>query len=80
MRKAAVLIDSLVRNHPFIDGNKRAGIAVAALFLRLNGYQLTASNEELETFTLNVTTQKPELEEIAEWFSRRSIRMASHTD
>ena len=80
MRKAAVLIDSLVRNHPFIDGNKRAGIAVAALFLRLNGYQLTASNEELETFTLNVTTQKPELEEMAEWFSRRSIRIGSHTD
>lgn len=80
MRKTAVLLDSLVRNHPFIDGNKRAGIAVATLFLRLNGYQLTASNEELETFTLNVTTQKPELEDIAEWFSRRSIRRGSHTD
>jgi prophage maintenance system killer protein len=59
---------------------REQGIAVAALFLRLNGYQLTATNEELETFTLNVTTQKPGLEEIAEWFSRRSGRMPSHTD
>ena len=80
MRKAAALIDSLVRNHPFVDGNKRAGIAGAALFLQLNGYQLIATNEELETFTLNVTTQKPDLEEIVEWFTRRSRQMASHTD
>jgi prophage maintenance system killer protein len=59
---------------------REAGIAVAALFLRLNGYQLTATNEELESFTLNVTTQKPDLAEITEWFSRHSSRMASHND
>jgi death on curing protein len=33
--KAAALMDSLVRNHPFVDGNKRTAITAAALFLRM---------------------------------------------
>ena len=36
----------LVRNHPFIDGNKRVGLIAVDLFLRLNGSRLTASNAE----------------------------------
>jgi death-on-curing protein len=36
----------LVRNHPFIDGNKRVGLIAVDLFLRLNGSRLTASNVE----------------------------------
>ncbi len=68
MTKAAVLMDGLIRNHPFIDGNKRTGIATAALFLQVNGYRLTATNDELEDFALRVTTTKPDLAEIAEWF------------
>jgi death-on-curing protein len=46
--KSAALMDSLIRNHPFLDGNKRTGIAAAAMFLRMNGYQLNATNTELE--------------------------------
>ncbi|HXF69902.1 MAG TPA: type II toxin-antitoxin system death-on-curing family toxin [Thermoflexus sp.] len=69
--KAAALIDSLIRNHPFVDGNKRTGIA-AALFLRQNGYRLTATNEELETFALYVAESKPEITEIAAWLKAHS--------
>ncbi len=72
MTKAATLIDGIIRNHPFIDGNKRAGIATAALFLQVNGYRLTATNAELEAFTLRVTTTKPDLAEIAEWFRTKT--------
>ena len=39
--KAAALLDSLVNNHPFVDGNKRAGITAAALFWQVNGRPLT---------------------------------------
>ncbi len=63
--KAAALMDSLIRNHPFVDGNKRTGIAAAALFLRQNGRRLTATNQELEAFTLHVAESRPELSEIA---------------
>jgi prophage maintenance system killer protein len=35
-----------------VDGNKRTAITTAGLFLRINGYRLTASNQQLEAFTL----------------------------
>lgn len=35
--KAAALLHSLVRNHPFVDGNKRTGVLAVAYFFRLNG-------------------------------------------
>ena len=65
--KAAALMDSLIRNHPFLDGNKRTGIAAAALFLRINGYRLNATNDELEELTLAVAQSRHELAEIASW-------------
>jgi death on curing protein len=68
--KAAALLDALVNNHPFLDGNKRTGISAAALFLRANGWKLTAENAELEQFTLRVAAGHPELAELAEWFRR----------
>ena len=72
--KAAVLMDGLTRNHAFIDGNKRISISTAALFLQANGYRLTATNSELEEFTLRVTTTKPDTTAIAEWFRSKTIR------
>ena len=36
---------SIVRNHPFVDGNKRTGFVVGILFLELNGYHFTATQE-----------------------------------
>ena len=41
--KTAALMESLLINHPFIDGNKRVAFAACDVFLRINGYQLTAS-------------------------------------
>lgn len=74
MMKAAALMDGLTRNHPFIDGNKRVAITTTALFLQLNGYRLTASNPALEAFTLHVTLEKPDLENIAHWFQTHTVR------
>lgn len=68
--KAAALMDSLTRNHPFVDGNKRTAIAGAALFLRLNGYQLVVENSEMIQFTLACAQSQLNLDEITEWFVR----------
>ena len=54
--QAAALMHPLINNHPFLDGNKRTDITAAGLFLQLNGYQLTASNDKLESFTLKVAS------------------------
>ena len=43
---AAVYTGGIVRNHPFVDGNKRTGFVVGILFLELNGYRFAASEEE----------------------------------
>lgn len=69
--KAGALMDSLIRNHPFVDGNKRTGIAAAALFLRINGYWLEATNGELEKFTLEAAQSQHTTDEIAAWLQAR---------
>ena len=65
--KAAALMESLINNHPFVDGNKRTGIASAALFLRLNGRLLTTSNEAVVSFVLSIAKGDESVESIAEW-------------
>jgi death-on-curing protein len=45
-RLAAAYAFGIVRNHPFVDGNKRTGFVVSMLFLRMNGYVVAASQEE----------------------------------
>jgi len=70
--KAAALMQSIIRSHPFIDGNKRTGIAAAALFLRRNGWRLKASNAELEEFTLQVADSRADIPKIARWFEEHS--------
>ena len=65
-------MDSLIRNHPFVDGNKRTGIAAAALFLHRNGWHLTVTNADLEAFALHVVLSSPEIPEIATWLQTHS--------
>ena len=65
--KAAALMDSLIRNHPFVDGNKRTAITAAGLFLRLNGWALQVENREMVRFTLACAQSQVALEDIALW-------------
>lgn len=52
--KAAAYHYHLCSNHPFFDGNKRVAVATSEVFLLSNGYELTASDDELEEMTLDV--------------------------
>lgn len=69
--KAAALMHSLVLSHPFVDGNKRIGVASAEFFLERNGLTLIASDEELQEVTLAVAEGKVEAEALAIWFRQR---------
>lgn len=53
IEKAAALWEGLTRNHPFVDGNKRVGLACADVFLGLNGWRLDASPEAVSRFILS---------------------------
>jgi death-on-curing protein len=63
-------MESLVKNHPFIDGNKRTAISSTGLFLGINGYSLETSQKELEDFTLKLATEKASVTDAATWFKQ----------
>jgi death-on-curing protein len=67
LEKAAALTESLLRNHPFIDGNKRVAYAVLRLFLRSLGYSILADQEEKYQFIISIASGDLEYEEIHKW-------------
>ena len=69
---AAAYLYHIVRNHPFIDGNKRTGVAVALVFLAMNGIEVDADEDGLVTITLSVAEGCAEKDEVAEFFRSRS--------
>ncbi len=70
--KAAALMESLIKNHPFVDGNKRSALTAVGLFLELNGYALTAGNEEVLEFTQRAAVGEVDLESMAAWLEAHS--------
>lgn len=71
--KAAALLHSIIRNHAFVDGNKRTGIVATGIFLLQNQYRLVADQDELEAFTLSVVTvSSDEFETIRTWLKKHS--------
>ncbi len=64
----------LVKNHPFIDGNKRAGFIVAVLFLELNGYCFQATEADAAVRTLALAAGEMSEAEFAAWLKANSRR------
>lgn len=69
---AAAYLYHIVQNHPFLDGNKRAGAAVAIIFLAINDVTIEADEDGLVELTLAVAQGKAGKGEIAEFFRKRS--------
>ncbi len=65
--KAAVLCFSIVRGHPFVDGNKRTGHAAMATFLILNGADIDATTDEQEQVMLDLAAGKLSREQFTAW-------------
>ena len=63
----------LVKNHPFLDGNKRIGFMAAYIFLGANGWSLEASEEEAVLETLALAASKSTEEDYAAWLERNSV-------
>ncbi len=69
---AASYTFGLVRNHPFIDGNKRTGLVVAELFLNLNEVELTASDAECVMAFLQLAAGEMTEMSLAGWIAEHS--------
>jgi death-on-curing protein len=52
--EAAALMESLLQNHPFVDGNKRVAVAATDVFLRLNGVRLDINDDEAYRFLVGL--------------------------
>lgn len=67
VEKASALGFSLIQNHPFVDGNKRAGHAAMEAFLMYNGYEISASVDEQEEIVLGVASGKLDRQVFTDW-------------
>lgn len=67
LEKAAVLLHSLVLNHPFQDGNKRTAFTALGLILHYNGMVLEGSRTDAENFVVNVADTHVDVETIVDW-------------
>jgi len=63
----------IVNNHPFLDGNKRTGFIVAALFLESNGLRFSAPEEQAVLMTLGLADKSVAPEKFAEWLRDNSV-------
>lgn len=68
--KAAALLESLVRNHALVDGNKRLGWLAVVIFYGLNGIDLDAPDDDAYRLVIAVATGSTTVGEIAESFAR----------
>ena len=71
---AAAYLYHIVQNHPFFDGNKRAGAVAALAFLDLHGIEIEAPPGSLYELTLSVATGQADKERIADWFRTHVVR------
>lgn len=65
--KASQLCYSLIENHPFVDGNKRIGVHLMLLFLKLNNIEVNYSQQELIDFGLDIASGKMSKNNIKGW-------------
>ncbi len=70
--KAAAIAESIIRRHPFVDGNKRTATYASSYLLEILGYETLAEQQELEDFAVSVAEDTVEFEDIALWFENHS--------
>lgn len=70
--KAGALGHSIIKNHPFVDGNKRIGFEAMRLMLRLNDYDVVASIKRKFDFVIEIAIGKIDEQEISNWLKKYS--------
>jgi death-on-curing protein len=67
IEKAASLLESILTNHPFVDGNKRTGYVLMRLFLKKNGMDIMAEENMKYQFMIDVASGVKRYDEIVIW-------------
>jgi len=73
---AAALFESLIKNHPFVDGNKRVAFFATDVFLRMNGYKLQIEPKEAHSFLMSLfDTNSCDLEHLLPWIKTSLVKL-----
>lgn len=75
IEKAAALIESVVINHPFVDGNKRTGYVLMRLLLLKYKFDITASQEEKYEFVIKIASGELAIQEIISWLQLHTLNL-----
>jgi death-on-curing protein len=73
---AAVYAYGMTRNHPFMDGNKRVALTMAAAFLQWNGYRLEAPEQDAVAATVGLSDRSMGLEDFGTWLRDASKKIS----
>ena len=79
-RLSAAYVFGITRNHPFVDGNKRAAFAVLGVFLGKNGWRLVADQTDASDTILAVAAGDLAEEAFAAWISKHLVKTGSKGD
>lgn len=73
---AAAYSYGIARNHPFVDGNKRVALTLAAMFLELNGYTLIAPETDTALVYEQLAADQLSEEQLTQWLQEFSIKQS----
>lgn len=73
--KAAQLCYGIANNHPFTDGNKRTALHSMYVYLIINGFDITASQQDVENLIINVAAGNMTNVELAQWLRDNTIQL-----
>jgi death-on-curing protein len=71
--KAGAIVESIVKNHPFVDGNKRTGYVLMRLLLMQSGNDLQATQDEKYDFVISIASGRLAFPEIVDWIKTKLL-------
>ena len=73
--KAAAIAESVIINHPFIDGNKRTGFLAMLALLEEDNITIMLPNEDIYSFVIKVSTGEISFEQIVDWLKNNTVKI-----
>lgn len=73
--KAAQLCYGIANNHPFIDGNKRTALHSMYVYLIINGYDIIATQQDVENLIINVAAGRMPTTELSKWLQNNTVEI-----
>ena len=73
--KAAQLCYGIANNHPFIDGNKRTALHSMYVYLIINGFDINATQQDVENMIINIAAGNMTNIELAEWLRENTVKI-----